>query len=138
MKGFCMAECDWLILCDYAFLDVSRKICIIGAFDKVFAPAVPSALHQSSIAAKLLGNPNENVNFRIVIARPGGGQLASIQGNLLIPDSGAAQIQVNIAGLALPDYGPYSVTIYTENEVMKTTSFVVDPPPAAQHQVPAG
>jgi hypothetical protein len=135
-----MAECDWMILCDYAFLDVARKICIIGAFDQVFAPAVPTALLQSSIAAKILGDPNENVTFRIEVARPGGGQLANIQGNLVVADSGAAQVQINIAGLPLPDFGPYSVSMYSaNNEVMKTISFVVVRPPVLPpQQNPAG
>jgi len=65
-----MAECDWAILCDHAFLDVSRKMCIIGAFDRVFAPAVPSALHQSSLAMKLLGNPGETIKPLRRIIRP--------------------------------------------------------------------
>lgn len=131
-----MAECDWLILCDYAFLDVSRKICIIGAFDRVFAPAVPTALHQSSIAMKLLGNPTENVNFRIEVSRPAGGQLATVAGNLVIPDSGSAQVQVNIAGLALPDYGPYSVNVYSGNDLLKNISFLVSPPQQPQQASP--
>jgi hypothetical protein len=25
-----MAGCDWAIVCDYAFLDIGRKMCMIG------------------------------------------------------------------------------------------------------------
>ncbi len=126
-----MAECDWIILCDYAFLDVAGKMCLIGAFDRVFAPTVPSALHQSSIAMKLLGEPNETANFRVEIIRPTGGQLASVGGTLTIPDSGSANVQFNIAGLALPDYGLYAVNVYVGNELLKTTGFLATQPPQA-------
>jgi hypothetical protein len=127
-----MAECDWAILCDYAFLDVARKTCIIGIFDRIFAPAVPTALHHSSLAMKILGNPNESVNFRIEVVRPSGGQLAGVGGNVVIAESGSADIQLNFAGLALPDYGPYAVNIYVHDELSKSTTFVVVqvPPPA--------
>jgi len=124
-----MAECDWAILSDYAFLDVSRKMCLIGVFDRIYATAVPTALHQSSIAMKMLGNPGENVSFRIEIIRPTGGQLASVQGSVLVLDSSSADVQLNIAGLALPDYGAYSVNVYVGNELSRVTTFVVSQPP---------
>lgn len=91
-----MAECDWAILCDYAFLDVGRKMCMIGVFDRVYAPAVPSALHQSSLAMRLLGEPNETVNFRVEIIRPNGGQLARIEGTVQVGDTGKTELQLNI------------------------------------------
>lgn len=28
-----MAECEWAIVCDYAFLDAGGKMCLIGIFD---------------------------------------------------------------------------------------------------------
>jgi hypothetical protein len=131
-----MAECDWAILCDYAFLDVSKKMCMIGAFDRVFAPAVPTALHHSSLAMKVLGNPGENINFRIEVVRPSGGQLASVGGTVSIPDSSSADIQLNFAGLALPDYGVYAVNIYVNEELSKSTTFIVlqTPTPTPQNK----
>jgi hypothetical protein len=104
-------------------------MCLIGAFDRVFAPAVPSALHQSSIAMKLLGEPNDTLNFRVEIIRPTGGQLASVGGTIKMPDAGSQNVQFNIAGLALPDYGLYAVNISVGTELLKTTGFLVTQPP---------
>ena len=64
-----MAECDWAILCDYAFLDSNRKQCLIGAFDNIFAANVPSGLPRAAVALKILGNPSEQVTFRLEILR---------------------------------------------------------------------
>ncbi|HEV2114823.1 MAG TPA: hypothetical protein VGR48_02285 [Terriglobales bacterium] len=124
-----MVECDWAILCDYAFLDVQRKMCMIGVFDNVFAPAVPSTLHQSSLAVKLLGQPNETVSFKVEIIRPTGGSLAAFEGTVQVGERGAAEIQVNIAGLPLPDYGLYSFNVYVGTDLLKTAGFVVMRPP---------
>src|ERR1700733_5271011 len=101
-----MAECDWAILCDYAFLDSNRKQCLIGAFDKIFATNVPSALARASVALKILGNPNEQVNFRLEIMRPTGPQLLAAQGSAVIPaEASTADVQFNLIGVPLPDYG---------------------------------
>jgi hypothetical protein len=131
-----MAECDWAILCDYAFLDVNRKMCLIGTFDRIFASAVPGGLHQAAIAMKLLGDANETANFRLEILRPNqSGQLITAQGSTVLGDSGTADVQFNIAGLPLPDYGVYSINVYVDEGAPRTVSFQVmkppNPPPAA-------
>ncbi len=124
-----MAECDWAILCDYAFLDVGRKMCMIGVFDRVFAQTVPSALHQSALALKLLGEPGEQVNFRVEIIRPTGGQLANLGGSLPVSETGAAEITVTMAGMPLPDFGLYNLNIYAGDALLKTVGFLVTQPP---------
>lgn len=124
-----MAECEWAILCDYAFLDVNRKTCMIGTFDKVFASKVPSVLHQSALSLKLIGNANENVAFKVEVARPAGGTLATFEGAVQLVDTGTAELQFNMAGLPLPDYGPYAFNIYSGDALLKTITFDVAPPP---------
>lgn len=125
-----MAECDWAILCDYAFLDVNRKQCLIGAFDRIFSPNVPSILPHASVGMKILGNPGERVNFRLEIIRPVGTQLLSAQGSALIADSGNADVQFNLVNTALPDHGVYSINIYVNDELSRPVTFqVVAPPP---------
>jgi len=130
-----MAECDWAILCDYAFLDVNRKMCLIGTFDRVYAGAVPGGLHQAAIAMKLLGNPNETSNFRLEILRPNqSGQLITAQGSAQLGESGTADVQFNIAGLPLPDYGVYSINVYVDNGAPRSVSFEVARPPTPATQ----
>jgi hypothetical protein len=124
-----MAECDWAILCDYAFLDVDRKTCIIGAFDRVFAAGVPGGLTRASIALKILGSPNEQANFRLEIVRPTGGQLLSAQGAAVIGDSSTADVQFHLVGVPLPDYGVYSVNIFVNDSPPRQISFQVVTPP---------
>lgn len=127
-----MAECDWAIMCDYAFLDVNRKMCLIGTFDRVYAASVPGGLHQVAIAMKLLGNPNETANFRLEILRPNqGGQLIGAQGSAVLGDSGTGDVQFNIAGLPLPDYGIYYINVYVDNGPPRTVSFQVTQPPTS-------
>lgn len=130
-----MADCEWAILCDYAFLDVNRKTCMIGAFDKIFTPNVPSVLHQSALTIKFIGESGELVNFKMEIVRPTGGQLAAFEGTVKLVDTGTAEMQINIVGLALPDYGVYAFNIYAGTALLKTITFLVDKPPQGASQV---
>lgn len=127
-----MAECDWAILCDYAFLDIGKKLCMIGAFERVLANTVPTALHQSALALKILGNPEENIRFRIEVCRPNGGSLAAVEGAVVLaPDASSANVQLNFAGLALPDWGIYSVNVHVNGDLSRTASFSVVQAPQA-------
>jgi hypothetical protein len=124
-----MAECDWAILCDYAFQDIGRKTCLIGVFDRIFALTVPTVLVQAAIGLKLLGTPGEQVGFRVEIIRPTGSQLATFGGNVVIAENGSLEVQVRMAGLQLPDFGVYGLNIYAGEALAKNVSFVVTTPP---------
>jgi hypothetical protein len=126
-----MAECDWAILCDYAFQDIGRKTCLIGVFDRIFALTVPTVLIQAAIGLKLLGFPGEQVAFRVEIIRPTGSQLATFGGNVVIAENGSLEVQVRMAGLQLPDFGVYGLNIYAGEVLAKNVSFLVTKPPQA-------
>jgi len=124
-----MAECDWAVLCDYAFQDIGRKTCLIGIFDRIFATSVPTVLLQAALGLKLLGNPGEQVAFRVEIIRPTGSQLATFGGNVVIAESSSLEVQIRMAGLQLPDFGVYGLNIYTGEVLAKNVSFLVAQPP---------
>ncbi len=124
-----MAKCDWAILCDYAFLDEKRKTCMIGVFDRIFAPAVPATHHQASLAIKLVGEPKEKVEIKIDIVRPNGAVLATLQGGGELSDAGTTEITLGLAALPLPDFGIYSFNIFIATELDKTIGMTVALPP---------
>lgn len=127
-----MAECDWAILCDYAFLDAGRKQCIIGAFDRVFAANVPTGLPKMSVAVKVIGNPNEHFRFKLELIRPTGIELLHANGEITIAESGTADIQFNLVNTALPDHGVYAVNIYLNDELARAVTFQVTAPAPPQ------
>jgi hypothetical protein len=124
-----MAECDWAVLCDYAFQDIGRKTCLIGIFDRIFATSVPTVLIQAALGLKLLGNPGEQVAFRVEIIRPTGAQLATFGGNVVIAESSSLEVQIRMAGMQLPDFGVYGLNIYAGEMLAKNVSFLVTQPP---------
>lgn len=121
-----MADVDWAILCDYSFLDVSRKMCLIGIFDRIFADNVPAVHQQAALAFKLVGDAHEQVQFRMELTRPEGrGVIAKIEGGGELADNGTAQLHVNINGLVLPDFGEYAFNVYIGDQPPKLVTFTV-------------
>jgi uncharacterized protein DUF6941 len=124
-----MATCEWAILCDYAFLDVNRKLCLIGIFDRIAAPAVPATHHQAALALKLVGEPGERVRLRLEAVRPTGETLMRIEGDGELGEGGTAEIHMGMAGLPLPDYGIYAFNLYIGDELARSVALTVTRPP---------
>ncbi len=130
-----MATCDWALLCDYAFHDVHRKLCLIGIFDRIFAPAVPATQHQAAFVLKLVGEPQETVQLRLEVVRPTGEVLARITGEGRLGEAGTAEVHMGLAGLPLPDLGIYAFNLYVGDQLARSLGVTVSRPPEAP---PAG
>ena len=130
-----MATCDWALLCDYAFQDVNRKLCVIGIFDRIFVAAVPATQHQAALALKLVGEPRERVQLRLEVVRPTGEVLARIEGGGELGEAGTAEIHLGMAGLPLPDFGIYAFNLYVGDQLARTLGVTVSQPP---QENPAG
>lgn len=135
-----MADCDWAILCDYAFQDVARKTCAIGIFDRIMAAGVPAQHHQAALIFRLIGEPNEKVKFRVDISRPTGGMIGSIGGEVTMPEAGMAEFIANLQGLPLPDFGVYAFALTLGEAAMpaKVVSLTVAPVVRASPKSGAG
>ncbi len=120
-----MANCDWAIVCDHAFYDENRKICMIGVFDRIFAKAVPATHHQASLVLKLIGEAKERTKVRVDIVRPNGDVLGKVEGTSELGNDGTSQLHLGIRGLPLPDFGIYAFNIYIEEELNKVIGVTV-------------
>lgn len=126
-----MADCEWAILCDYAFQDVNRKMCIIGAFSEVTATAVPAVHNAAALVLRITGDANERVTVKVEIVRPTNGLLGQVEGELQLGGTGTGELHLALNQLPLPDWGPYSFNVYFGDTLMKTVGFVVQRPKGA-------
>ncbi len=106
-----MATVEYLHLCDYAFSDQGNKPCIIGIFDQINAVNYPAVHPMMAVAMRLRGAAHETVDLKIELVRPAGGVLATMQGNVVIDGAGSAFMQVNMASLAFPEPGTYTLKV---------------------------
>ena len=127
-----MAECEWVILCDYTFRDQRNKVCLIGKFDRIYAENVPATHHQAAVVARLIGEAHEKPSFRIEILRPTDGSLGKFEGTADLGDSGAVEVNLNIGRLVLPDFGSYAFQVFVDDQLSKEATFIVMKPPIAK------
>jgi len=120
-----MAQCEWAVICDYAFLDSRGKACLIGIFDAIFAKKVPAIHRQATLVIQVHGKPREKLKVRIEIARPNGTSLARIEANGELSESGGAGLQLELGPMNLPDYGSYACNIAINDEPDYHTRFDV-------------
>lgn len=120
-----MAECDWVIVCDYAFLDQAHKPCLIGIFDAVLVDTVPATHHQASVVLRLVGEPHEEATVNIQITRPTLESLWEIPAQGKLSEDGTATLTANMIGLPLPDFGPYAVKVYIGGVLKKAATLTV-------------
>ena len=130
-----MAECEWAIVCDYSFMDVNRKTCLIGVFDRIVSNKVP-VTNQTAVAIRLVGDPGEQVGVRIELVRPSGGILAQLNGQSVLGETGAGEFQLNFSGLLLPDWGLYAFNIYFNDRLEKTAGFSLTEAPNSRDNNP--
>ncbi len=120
-----MAYCNWAHLCDYAFYDDGKKICIIGIFDAITVQRVPTTHTRAVLAMEIKGEPGETVEGRIQVLRPDHGELLDTGGPIQLSPAGHAQLVLGIDNLTLPDIGPYEIRILLDGEVAKVVPFQV-------------
>jgi|SRR5678816_2060314 hypothetical protein len=124
-----MADCDWMILCNYAFRDEGKRTCLIGTFDRIFVKNVPTMRSSMALAFKLIGDPDERVLFKMQLIRPTGGELAQMGGETRLSDLGTNEINLNFAGVQLPDFGIYAFNLLINDQLVRAATFTVSKAP---------
>lgn len=105
-----MAECDWIVLCDYAFPAMHGKLCMIGVFDTLYVKTEPPVTHpHAAIGFSVVGEPGELVQAQLEIIGPSGGSLAKARVNFVLPDAGSAQGHIVIKNLRVTELGRHAI-----------------------------
>lgn len=120
-----MADCEWIIVCDYAFPAMQSKLCMIGIFDIMFAPAVPFNHEKIFIGFNLVGEPGEKGETKLEIIAPTGTVISSAKGVFTLPDTGSAFGAMQVVNLELPEFGRYAIQIDLGESVPKQAWFTL-------------
>ena len=121
-----MADCDWVVLCDYAFPDHRGKLCLIGIFDVIYAPNVPAVHERAAVAFSVFGEPGERVELKLEIISPQGQVITKSPAQVFtLPDAGSAQGRIELRGLPLNDFGRYAMQIDLGPASTKATWFTL-------------
>jgi len=68
-----MAHLETLQLCEIAFLDSWDRLCLIGVMNRFPVPALPIAVHQLMLVARVVdARPGEKIDVGVSITAPSG------------------------------------------------------------------
>lgn len=121
-----MADCDWIVLCDYAFPAQNGKLCLIGIFDLLGVPSVPYQHDRAAICFSVIGEPGEHVHLKLDIIGPTGQHvIPTFEQTVTLPDAGGAQGNIELRGLKLKDFGRHAIQLDLGEGVPKTAWFTL-------------
>jgi hypothetical protein len=125
-----MAECDWIVLCDYAFLDARGKLCQIGIFDAIYTPNVPAKHERSAITFSIIGEPGEDFHAKLEVIGPTGEVVSKAEFRGTLPDEGSARGLIELRDLLLKELGRHAIQIDFGDGVPKAAWFTLRQLPA--------
>jgi len=118
-----MAECEWIILCDYAFAGENGKLGIVGVFDVIGAVETPALHPRAAITFSLIGEPGEQGELKLKLIGPSGQVVIDVAQKYILPEAGSARGFFEILNLQLPELGRYAIEIDSGDIQPKTAWF---------------
>lgn len=114
-------------LCEYARIDSSGTVSIIGIFDTIHVPQVPAGFPLLHVITNIGGQKEEAFQFATRIAGPDGAILQAVQPvDIHIHAEGAYSTQINgYMGTVFPAFGEYTVEIQVNGMVVHSIPFKV-------------
>ncbi len=114
-------------ICEYARVDPGGVVSIIGIFDTLYAPNIPSNFPLMHVVTCLSGQSGEKFQFFTRLSDPEGAVLRSAPPvEIAIHQDDASTTQINgYFGMVFPVFGIYSLEILIDEMVVYTIPFKV-------------
>lgn len=107
---------DWAMLADYAMVDSSGKLSVVGIFDRLWAATVPTLHPLLFVVARWKGPPLGLVTVELSVWGPSKDLVVSgTQSAQLAPDGSASGI-FRLSPLPLASFGEYIVELVSGGE----------------------
>lgn len=122
-----MPSIQYAHLCEYARVDQSGTVSIIGIFDTIHLPGVPSSFPFLHVITNLRGQRGERFQFFTRIAAPDGTVIQSAPPvDIAIHQDDASANQINgYLGVVFPAFGVYSIEFVIDGTAVHTVPFRV-------------
>ena len=114
-------------ICEYARIDPSGTVSIIGIFDTIQVTSVPTGFPLLHVITSLSGSLYESFHFGTRIAGPDGKIVQAVQPvEIKILQEGGHATQINgYMGLVFPAFGEYSVEFLFNETIVHDIPFKV-------------
>jgi hypothetical protein len=122
-----MPYINYAHICEYARVEQSGSVSIIGIFDTIHVPDIPANFPFLHVVTSLSGQRNEKFQFTTRLSAPDGKILqAAPPVEIVFHQDDASVKQINgYIGIVLPAFGIYSIEFLINNTVVHTIPFRV-------------
>ncbi len=124
-----MPSIKYAHVCEYARIDSSGTVSIIGIFDTIHAPAVPVNFPFLHVVTSLTGQRGESFQFQTRLSAPDGKVLQAAPAVDIVfhqPESSTNQVN-GYLGVVFPVFGVYSMEFIINGTSVHTIPFQVLP-----------
>ena len=97
---------EWAMLCDLAYFDAYRNLCLIGAQTQSPVPVLTAGVHRFTIAARLAGL-RARPDVAVSVSTPNGGRSATTWCKRVDVEAVGDYLLVRPGGVPLTDEGIY-------------------------------
>ena len=124
-----MPSIQYAHLCEYARIDQSGTVSIIGIFDTIHLAAVPTSFPFLHVITNLRGRRGERFQFFTRLSGPDGTVLQTAPPvEVVIHQEAGSASQINgYLGIVFPGFGDYSVEFVIDGTAVHTIPFRVIP-----------
>jgi hypothetical protein len=123
-----MTQVEYLHVCDYAFNTEGGKACLIGIFDRLRVTALPMKYAAVAVALKVRGQSGAKLELAFSLRAPGSKKsLPTLKATVSLGPHGQSTFFLNIRNLTFRKYGAHTLTVSTGDEVLATTTVIVEP-----------
>lgn len=120
---------EWATLADYALIDSSGKLSVLGMFDRLFASPFPSLHPLLFIVARWAGAPTTLAATEIRVWSPGRDLLVGAQQPIQFGPDGFAVSIARVSPLPLPGPGAYTIELFVAGTSVHHLPLNVEAPP---------
>lgn len=132
-----MPSINWVYLCDYAFMDASGKMSVIGMFEFVRASHLPLNWPQLYLATHLTVSQGEQFKLKVLITSPSKKEIAKVEvqaqsSTPVLGGVGTAQnifLPVGFFSLKFSETGEYHIEMFVDDNPIHSIPLNILPPP---------
>jgi hypothetical protein len=107
-----MARIEWTLLCELAFLDQQKRLCIVGVTTELPVPRLPLAVNQLMLVARLADlRKTEEIEVAAGVTSPAGIWKTPPRGDGLVIEMAHGYIFVTLRGLPLQEEGVHTFSL---------------------------
>jgi hypothetical protein len=114
-----MAQIDWVLVADLAYLDQRGRLCTVGVVTRLLVPKLPIVMRQVMVVARVSDpSPGEEINIGVAVLTPSGQWAEPDDPDGVQIEVASEYLLVTLRDLPLMEEGTYRFAVYLDEHTM--------------------